>query len=257
MVNLKLAQMADAAIAADEEERRQFHQEWKAAKKVREEEEIKKKLDHRRVELTEQEMEKWAFECRKTQKKRRNVEGRKKVAEEEEQQQQQQQEEQKGVEPNEFDGMIGEVDAEAAMPEQPSSPTATINTAELDACEVPVPKPASSPAETDPQPAKEQPTVIAATSEKNNIPFSLPIDPTTALSSNPLSPTERAFARDLSNAHHARLMVAKASREEQENALVAFDAATGYGKVSKKTKLTFSGAVSKGFKGIFGEERCW
>lgn len=237
--------MACAAVAADEEERRLFHEEWKARKMAREEEEVKKKLGDRRAELTEHEAERWAVECRNVQKKRRgNVGGRRKVAEKEE-------EEQKVAKPSCFEEEI----REAAMTEQARSPVAIIEMAGQDVCDTAVPKPTSW---TDTQPAAAQTVVTVTTSSKeNSIPPPHPNDPTTALTSNPASSSECAFARDLSNAHHARLIVAEASREKQQNVLVAFDAATGYGKASKTMKLTFSKAVIKGFNEIFGEERCW
>lgn len=279
-------QMADAAAADHEEQsRHRFHQEQMRKKEFRVEH--RKKLDYKKVEFTEHEFEKWAFECKKGEKKmmkrKRKQEGlerrRKKI---------------RVVKRNSFDEMIESVDALLASLESPvartigrekapeivamseheyiSSPTtAIIEIAELDACEsaisksneTVIPEPSTQTAETGIKPAKadvSETTKNVATCKENIITPAPPaIDFTTALHSNPPSSSERVFARNLTNAHRARMVAAMSTHEL---ALPTFDEATEYDneapeKKKKKTKLTFSKAVSKGFREIFGEESCF
>lgn len=237
MVNLNLSQMA-----ADYEGRQNFHEE-------------QKKLDYKKVESAEHEMEKWVFE-RKRMQKREKIQEKKKRR--------------RMVEPNSFDEMIDAVDAltsslisptEAMEPQTPSyaaeqfppPPTKTmIEIAELDACETAIittPSPSPSlPAETD-------------HNNKNRTKPSKPSESITAhpspLHSNPPTTSERLFARNLGSAHHARMITAD-EMANQKKALAAFDAVTQYGKgVKKRTKMSFGEAVQKGFRDVFGGERCW
>lgn len=281
MVTLNLTQMAAAAAAADHEEqsRKKFHEE-RIRKKAREEQ--RKKLDYTKVE--EFEFEKWAVECkgeRKRKRKQELVERRRKKI--------------RVVEPNSFDEMIESVDALLASLESPvartvgrgkvpevfamsereytsSPPTAIIEIAELDACEnavpmsneIAIPKPSTQTTETGTKIAKadvcETATSVAACKENITAPAHPVIDFTTALHSNRPSSSDRAFARNLTNAHHARIIAAMSTHEL---ALPTFDEVTEYDKVApvkkkkKNTKMTFSKAVSKGFREIFGEEGCF
>ena len=278
--------MADAAADHEEQVRTRFHEEQMRRRKIREEQ--GKKVDYKKVEFTEHEFEKWAFECkkkggekkRKRERKQENLDGRKKV---------------RIVEPNSFDEMIESVDALLASLESPvaktvigrekapevfamseheyaSSPaTAVIEIAELDAWEsaIPrsnetaIPKPSTPIAETGTKPAKadvcDTATKVATCKENITTPAYPVIDITTALRSNPPSSSEQSFARNLTNAHRARMIAAMSTHEL---ALPTFDEATGYdGNVApakkNKTMMTFSKAVSKGFRGIFGEEGCF
>ena len=218
-----------------------------------------KKLDYKSVESTEHEFEKWAFERKKAQKKKKKQGCRWEI------EQKVDIEEKKIFDPNSFDEMIDAVDTLLASLTSPTetieppttakaaatSPTVEIiEIAELDAEETAmIPKPPSSStssthAETGNKAAEPKTTTHTALAA---------IDPTTALHSHPPSASERAFAVNLGGAYHAR-------RKEQQNALSRFDTLTQYGTVvkKKKTKLSFREAVNKGFREVFlGEERCW
>lgn len=242
MVHLNLTQMAD------HEGRKDYP-------------EGQKKLDYKKVEFTEHEFEKWVFERRRMQKMEKMQEKKKRI-----------------VEPNSFDEMIDAVDAlmsslisptetmeppktskVAAEIEKSHFPTTqVIEIAELDARETAI---ATTPSPTETDNSNNNKSLIP---EEVPSPTTHPISLTTALHSNPPTAPERAFARNLSSAHHARMMTANAIRSSegmkgQSNSLAAFDAATEYGKgVKKTTKMSsFGGAVQKGFRGVFGQERCW
>lgn len=276
--------MADAAADHEKQVRRKFKEEQNRRKFHEEQsrkmfnKEHSKKLDYKKVEFTEHEFEKGAFECKKGEKKRKrkyeHLE-RKKI---------------KVVEPNSFDEMLESVDALLTSLESPvartinrenvpdvlamseqeytsSPPTAIIEIAELDAHETAIPRPSTPTRHTGSKPTladnrKKGKDIVSC---KELIITPPVIDLTTALHSNPLSSTERAFARKLGKAHHAHRVV---DLGNHELALPIFGEVTEYdGKgatakkkkktKTKKMKLSFSKAVSRGFKEIFGEESCF
>ena len=297
----------------DEQSRRRFHEEHS------------KKLDYKKVELTEDEFEKGAFECKKGETKRKRKQEhleRKKI---------------KVRDPDSFDEMLESVDAllaslespvaktfkrekvpeilamseqeyisssitevihiaefnesadtllspleppvikniktqttfEATVPSHTSSqPTAIIEIAELDAYDTNIPQQSKPTAKTGCMPAladiREKGKDVATRKENTIVPAPPHpvIDFTTALHSNPPSSAERAFARKLRNEHHAHRAAGLAS---YDLALTISDEVTEHHREGamakknkkKKSKLSFSKAVSKGFKEIFGEESCF
>ena len=159
-----------------------------------------------------------------------------------------------------------------AVIEQHPSPTASmIDIAELDACDTAITTKRPSTGETCKNPAVAEASTITATTVI--LPSARPIDPTdpisfdTALHSNPPSSSDLAHARNLIGAHLKRTMTTNAVRERQtmgtQNAQAAFDMVTQYGtvgrrtmlkryvSVARKTKLSVSEAVHRGFRGIF------
>lgn len=237
-----------------------------------------KKLDYKRVEMTEHDFERRKLERKRMQKKAKmygeKMMNRKKM----------------NVEPDSYDEMIETVDtllsslispteifqpektSPAAVSQQFPSPTTTetieipepdtyeteyfsfpttdiIEIAELDACETAITIPSVSTTKSG-QP-KVSDTTKPTTTTHPLQPFNPTID--TPLHSHPPSTPERIFALNLSAAHHARITTAEAIRSQKQNASLAFDA----GKVGNRPKLTFGQAVVKGFRGVFGEEGCW
>ena len=267
MVNLSLAQMADA---------------------VKVEEQKMKRLDCRMVEVAEQEVEKCVL--------------KRKVGKGEEEEEEKQWKERNGeaerrkmrrkvvVERNSLVEMIEAANAllassmldmevieppkisSIAVIEQPPSPTGSmIDIAELDACDTAITTKRPSTGETCKTPAEAEGSMATATTVV--LPSARPVDPTnpisfdTALHSNPPSSSDLAHARNLTGAHLKRTMTTNAVRERQtmgtQNAQAAFDMVTQYGtvgrrtmlkryvSVARKTKLSISEAVHSGFRGVF------
>ena len=159
-----------------------------------------------------------------------------------------------------------------AVIEQPPSPTASmIDIAELDACDTAITTKRPSTGGACKTPTEAEGSTITATTVI--LPSARPIDPSnpisfdTALHSNPTSSSDLAHARNLTGAHLKRTMTTNAVRERQtmgtQNAQAAFDMVTQYGtvgrrtmlkryvSVARKTKLSISEAVHRGFRGVF------
>ena len=159
-----------------------------------------------------------------------------------------------------------------AVIEQPPSPTGSmIDIAELDACDTAITTKRPSTGETCKNPAVAEACTITATTVI--FPSARAIDPTnpisfdTALHSNPPSSSDLAHARNLTGAHLKRTMTTNAVRGRQtmgmHDTLAAFDMVTQYGtvgrrtmlkryvSVARKTKLSISEAVHRGFRGVF------
>lgn len=150
-----------------------------------------------------------------------------------------------------------------------SAPTEIIEIAELDAYETAIPRPSTPTTKTDCKSAladyRKKGKDIAT--RKENIitppPAHTVINFITPLHSNPPTSNERAFARKLRNEHHAHRVAGLGSHELTfpiSDEVIEHDSEEGCAKKkkkTKKTKLSFSKAVSKGFKEIFGEESCF
>lgn len=159
-----------------------------------------------------------------------------------------------------------------AVIERPPSPTGSmIDIAELDACDTAITTKRPSTGETCQTAAEAEGSMATATAVV--LPSARPINPTdpvsfdTALHSNPPSSSDLAHARNLTGAHLKRTITTNAVRERQtmgmQNTLAAFDMVTQYGtvgrrtmlkryvSVARKTKLSISEAVHRGFRGVF------
>ena len=269
MVNLSLAQMADA---------------------VKVEEQKMKRLDCRMVEVAEQEVEKCVLKREVGKGEEGEEEEEKKWKERNAEAERRKMRRKVVVERNSLVEMIEAANAllassildmgviepskmsSIAVIEQPPSPTGSmIDIAELDACDTAITTKRPSTGETCEKPAVAEASTVTATSvilpSARPIDLTKPISVDTALHSNPPSSSDLAHARNLTDAHLKRTMTTNAVRERQtmgtQNAQAAFDMVTQYGtvgrrtmlkryvSVARKTKLSVSEAIHRGFRGVF------